>query len=1289
MRHLHSTPANGTTPRRDALHASHTTAATIGTDALHASPNRLHQFLRRIQCVSTAIIMVIMATAVHAQTPVLKWEYRHNGPGNQNDRFNDLKVDAQLNAYVTGYRMGQTTNYDYMTAKVDNDGNQQWLTPYNGPANGLDEAYKLVMDNAGAVYVTGKSLGDGTGFDWATIKYNNSGVEQWATRFNLAAANVDEFPSTVILNANGNPLVTGVMPTPSGPPAPYTGLGMICYEYSALTGQFVADQTPQTENSSGIGHLYTIPIGTALRNDGTILFARENYQTNQGQGTQGSSRITLRKTPIGPVPTASAVYPPSSQALSTPDLNKPHGIIVDASGDSYIFGYTDIVYGGGENIQAIVIKHNELQEQWTTPAIFGGAGTGRDEALDAKEYLGDIYVVGYADMDATAGVDNDFLIAKINGSTGAVTWQQTYDRGNDDRAMKVHVDSLGNIYVVGQTVNASGNKDITLAMFNNSGQLQWEKHYNGPGNGDDIPTGLHVSTDANDITISGHSVGSGSQEDAIVLRYCTPPIPDAGPDKGFCSGGSTTIGSAALPNHTYLWTPATGLSSATVAQPTLTLTNSTNCPVNHQYIVKVTRQGGCFDFDTVNVTVYHNPTVSIAASQPNPVCQGAGTITLTPNVNTGCSGTPSYAWKLGTQTVNTSASAYSVSEVNQSGSYTLEVTNDYGGTSCVTPSNAITATVNPLPVGSASGANVCSNGSTNIALNGGTSYTWTSAETSGNVSGHSGGSGDTIQQTLVGEGTVTYTVIPSALGCEGQPFTVTATVAASLPQPDILANGQTVSGPVDVCAGEDVTLTTPMTGTYQWSCGGNGQSITLTPTQNMTCTLTVTQGTCSATSVPVQLVVNAAPTVSITGSSSLCAGSSTQLTANATPGSTLLWSGPGVDDETTPSVTANLAGNYTVTATNNGCSTTSSTFTVTEAAVPTVPTVTANGPLQFCQGEDVLLSVSNTSGCIGCNYTWSPSGSTPTEATTTVTQVGCYTVTATNDCGTQVSQAVCVTVNPLPVADAGPNPASISPGQSVQLNGSASGGSGGGYEYSWSPATTPPDAAVTSASPSVTTDYTLTVTDGNGCTDTDVVTVTVGPEPGDCDNAEFSTYQDTLNIHNCGASPAVIGISAWQPQQTGCTWEVNAVGDCGWIHNLQPVGPQLSSGSIIFDVDPNDSETMRTCSLVVTVGTVERPPIIVNQVGGCGVSIEESADGEGALVIAPNPTSGQFDILLPSVQGQHRYEVFSPMGQLIRSGTITSERTAIDMQGTAAGIYSLRVVDESGKMVGVKRIVVQ
>ena len=69
---------------------------------------------------------------------------------------------------------------------------QEWVARYNGPGNAQDYATSIAVDNEGNVYVTGRSAGIETLTDYATIKYNSSGVEQWVARYN-GPGNVQDY----------------------------------------------------------------------------------------------------------------------------------------------------------------------------------------------------------------------------------------------------------------------------------------------------------------------------------------------------------------------------------------------------------------------------------------------------------------------------------------------------------------------------------------------------------------------------------------------------------------------------------------------------------------------------------------------------------------------------------------------------------------------------------------------------------------------------------------------------------------------------------------------------------------------------------------------------------------------------------------------------------------------------------------------------------------------------------------------------------------------------------------
>jgi len=78
-----------------------------------------------------------------------------------------------------------------------------WVAKYDGPANQADRATAIILDGAGNVYVTGQSVGIGTGKDYATVVYSSSGAELAVARYDGPETNSYDNESGLPLNYEG------------------------------------------------------------------------------------------------------------------------------------------------------------------------------------------------------------------------------------------------------------------------------------------------------------------------------------------------------------------------------------------------------------------------------------------------------------------------------------------------------------------------------------------------------------------------------------------------------------------------------------------------------------------------------------------------------------------------------------------------------------------------------------------------------------------------------------------------------------------------------------------------------------------------------------------------------------------------------------------------------------------------------------------------------------------------------------------------------------------------------
>lgn len=140
-------------------------------------------------------------------TPV--WTKTYNGPGNGYDKPAAIVTDSLGNVYVTGSSVGTLTDVDYVTIKYNPNGTVLWSRSYNSGGSGRDIPSALAVDSTGNVYITGQSWNSTCcSYDYVTIKYNAVGTALWTKRYNHTYSSTD-IPTAIAVDKTGNVYVTG------------------------------------------------------------------------------------------------------------------------------------------------------------------------------------------------------------------------------------------------------------------------------------------------------------------------------------------------------------------------------------------------------------------------------------------------------------------------------------------------------------------------------------------------------------------------------------------------------------------------------------------------------------------------------------------------------------------------------------------------------------------------------------------------------------------------------------------------------------------------------------------------------------------------------------------------------------------------------------------------------------------------------------------------------------------------------------------------------------------------
>lgn len=604
--------------------------------------------------------------------------------------------------------------------------------------------------------------------------------------------------------------------------------------------------------------------------------------------------------------------------------------------------------------------------------------------------------------------------------------------------------SSGN--VTGFTANGSGNN--INDVLTNSG------------------TSVETVTYAITPTEPGVAACAGAVANFVVTIDPIPTITNSPLTQAFCSGGTATLNllsTVAGTTFTYTATSANGTAIGFTAAGAGNINDVITNPGPNSdvvtYVITPTEPGvSACTGPNVNyvVTVDPIPDVSNAVLTQAFCSGGNATFTPTSTVN-GVTFNWTATASAGTITGFTASGSGPINDIISntgaaSGTVTYVITPVGTGTSTCTgnPVNFVvtvdptpTVTNNPLTQVFCSGNAVAFVPTSNVI---GTTFTWTSTTSSGNVTGNTAIGGGNITDVLTNTGgaveTVSYAVTPvgPGLAC---PVTNVNFVVTVNPAPTITNATLTQS----ICTGGTASFvpTANLAGTtFAWTATASAgiTGFTASGTGNISDVLTNTgaSGTvtyvitptspppasCTGGNVSFVVTVNPNP-VPLAGSNTpVCAGSPLNLTANTFAGGTYSWTGPmgyisaAQNPTVSATATAGMAGTYNLLVTVLGCPGNASTTVV----INPLPTATVTGGGAVCFGNptpSVSIALTGT-GPWNITYT---DGTTPTTVVAATSPyvintptAGTYTVTTVSDihCTGTSSGSAAVVINPLPVA---------------------------------------------------------------------------------------------------------------------------------------------------------------------------------------------------------------------------------------------------------------------------------
>ena len=432
------------------------------------------------------VLIMLQITAVVTYSQMIEqWASKYNGTEGYDDYVSDIVIDALGNVYVTGYSIdstaGTTDKIDYATVKYNSTGVQEWASIYNGPAGKQDIPRSIGVDANGNVYVTGGSAVTDFIEEWTTIKYNSFGVQLWVQRWSGLSGAPHNRAVDMVVDALGNSYVTGFSEMTNSQ-GDFEGIAYVTKKYntdgvqewSSSYNHFITNYSAQDKATSitmdNIGNIYVTGTSQDTLAGGQWMIATIKY--NSAGAQQWVSR-----------------HPGSTAA------GQNNQIITDNLGNAFVTGVYTIKYNS-----------DGVQQTLDNPSGF----TGTDLAVDLS---GNLYVTGN-----TYGFPSYKTTTIKYNTEGDSVWSRSFTNRNANPQLAFD-NCLGYIYVTVTPYDNINLADFLTIRYNSIGDSLFSIRYNAQEITSDVSVAIAVDDMAN-VYVAGYSgADQWSQQDIVTVKY--------------------------------------------------------------------------------------------------------------------------------------------------------------------------------------------------------------------------------------------------------------------------------------------------------------------------------------------------------------------------------------------------------------------------------------------------------------------------------------------------------------------------------------------------------------------------------------------------------------------------------------------------------------------------------------------------------------------------------------------------------------------------------------------------